>query len=290
MALPEFTVLSDDGEIQENRHNGYGYWMYSPAPAAPLDEALPEVAKFGDFNEMPGIIDELIHSKKVLVNGAPGSGKSHLLRDLQTACVFNSIPTFVLAMHINSGKADGAANISPYLHDFTDRSRETGGGVVILDNVDIVGYKGRSRQRSRAIEYAETIEPVIQGLLNDSSTTVLGTAHDDEWREGRWTWQDPAIDEPAAAILDGFSTRIVFDGRMALEGLAHLLWTRNAARVEGEPTISIGQAAKIIRQLHESRRANFFHARHLDAELFLRDPNAAIAAIEHGRAVRRGRA
>lgn len=291
MNSPELSSsIPVDGEIQENKRNGFGYWMYLPAPAAPPSEALPEVARYGDFTEMSDIIKALTESHAVLVNGAPGSGKSHLVRDIQTACVLNSIPAFCLTMHINSGKKEGVGNITPYLDDFRDKVRDTGGGLLILDNIDIVGYKGKRRPQGRTAEYAQAAEDLVKETLGDSSLFVVATAHDDEWREGRWTWNDAAIDEPAQAVLDAFPTRLTFEGSMILEGLANILWTRSAARAEGDPPITIGQAAQIMKKLQASKRANFFHANHLDVETFMRDPNAAIAEIEHGRAVRRGKA
>jgi len=282
-------VMVPGEELREDNRNGYAYWMYLPAPAAPLTEALPEVAQYGDFEEMPVIIDALQNTDGVLVTGAPGSGKSHLVRDIQTACFFNNIPTFCLTLHVNGGKGEGVDNIRPYIEEFREKSRETGGGVVILDNIDYVGYRGKSRSHAKAAKYAEAIEPLVEELLDDSQIKLLATAHDEEWRAGRWTWEDPAIDEPADAILNAFPSCLVFDGKMALEGLAHLLWVRSAARAEGEPPITISQAAQVIRHLSESRRANFFHANHLDVGLFLHDPNAAIAELDRGREERRGK-
>lgn len=77
---------------------------------------------------------------------------------------------------------------------------------------------------------------------------------------------------------------------MALVGLAHILQARNLARKEGESPITLGKAAQVIRMLHASGRANFFHANHLDVDLFLEDPKAAIDNIEKGRTQRRGKA
>jgi hypothetical protein len=89
-----------------------------------------------------------------------------------------------------------------------------------------------------------------------------------------------------------------FKGKMALEGLAHILWGRMPAgkipqeggRREGDENqpASIAQAAQVIEMLAGHGRADFFHARHLNIPLFLEDPEVAIREIDRERDVRRG--
>lgn len=290
MISPDTGFPPSPEEIQEDKRNGNGYWAYTPTPASPLSEALPALRDYGEFTEIPDIVDGLLYNKAVLVSGAPGSGKSHLVRDIQTGCVLNNIPAFCLTMHVNSGKGQGIANIQPALNEFRDKVRETGGGLVILDNLDILGYRGHSRSRTKATEYAQDARELVEDLLSDRDVVVLATSHDDEWREGKWAWDDPVIDEPAQAVLEAFPSRFVFEGKMALEGLAHLLRGRNLRRDASHEQISLGQAAQIMRWLAERNRANFFHANHLPVATFMEDPETAIAEIDHGRAVRRGKA
>jgi hypothetical protein len=290
MRSPDSDLFFPRGsELQEDKRNGYGYWSFMPQPAAPLNEALPELKAYGDFTEIPDIIKELIDSRAVLVAGAPGSGKSHLLRDIQTGAVLNNIPTFALTMHVNAGNKKGVENIKPALGEFRDKTEYTGGGLVILDNVDYVGYYSKRRSHGRASAYAQPAETLVKDLISDPNLVVLATAHDDGWREGKWKWQDELIDGPAQSILEAFPSRLEFDGKMALMGLAHILRERNIARAEGEPDISKGVAAHVMRLLHQSGRANFFHANHLQIDLFLKDPNAAIQKIEEARNAKRGK-
>lgn len=289
--LDAYEPLPPSGdEIHENRLNGYGYWSFTPAPSASVSEALPHLGTYGTqgaFMETPYILGVAERARSVLLCGAPGSGKSHFIRDLQAASLFNSLPTFLLSMHINAGHRDGPERIAQPLEEFLDRSEETG-GLVILDNVDFVGYKGRSKQRSLVAAYAQKILPVVTDLIEDKDLVVIGTAHDDAWREGRWTWSDPAIDGPAHAILEAFPARVEFEGKMGLVGLARILQAREEARREGESHIGLSEAAQVMQDLEKMGRANFFHARHVDVALFLRDPEQAIARIEAGRNERRG--
>jgi hypothetical protein len=209
-----------------------------------------------------------------------------------TAADLNQLPAFCLYMHINAGSRHGIDNIRPYIDDFRDKVEYTGGGLVVLENADYAGYrsgsKNRSRSRTVAAEYADAANQLVTELVSDEHLAVLGTAHDDAWREGKWNWKDVAIDGPAASILAKFSAQMEFEGRMPLNALAHVLRERNAARAEDEPKISLGKAARVIRLLHQSGRANFFYANHLPVDQFLADPNGAIREIERGRDIRRG--
>lgn len=111
-------------EIQENKSNGYGYWMSLPPEPSSLEEISSEIAKFSDYTEMPDIVSELVRSRTLLLEGAPGSGKSHLVRDLQTASVLYSLPAFCLALHVNSGHREGIARIKPELETFSQATSE----------------------------------------------------------------------------------------------------------------------------------------------------------------------
>jgi hypothetical protein len=265
-------------EIVENPANGNGYWYTLPEHATPLYEGLQGVAEYGTFSEIPGIIDEAQQSGAVLVQGAPGAGKSHLIREMQTGAVANGLPAFCLTVHINAGKASGLEVATEQLTAFREATADTG-GLVILDNVDYLGYKGSSRRRNASATYAAGIEPVIADMIADPKTAVVATAHDDGWRAGRWKWADPAVDGPAQRVLEGFPSRVVFEGGMALVGLAHVMSSRQ---------VPLGDAARTIRQLKALGRADFFHANHIDPELFARDPQAAIDEVMAGRQERIG--
>jgi hypothetical protein len=260
--------------------------MFIPDEPVTFGEGSGQLRDYGDFTEIRPIVDELTQSLAVLVEGAPGSGKSHLIRDIQTGCLDSNIPALCLSMHVNAGSRQGAENAAEIVSEFRDKVGDNG-GLIILDNADFVGYKGHSRSRSRAVEYAQAIHPLVKDILEDPKMAVLATVHDNAWREGRWKWADQQIDEPAQLILDAFPSRFTFEGKMSLVGLAHILQMRNIARAETDRPISLGQAAQVIRMLNRTGRANFFHANHLPVKMFLQNPDDAIAHIERGREERR---
>lgn len=279
-------------EIEQDRTNGQGYWLFTPDTPGNLNELLESLPEESSFTEAGAIAQGLKTCGSVLVEGAPGSGKSHLVRDLQVAAVVHNVPTFALSTHVNGGKRNGVENIHQPLERFMEYAQYAG-GVVILDNVDYPGYKGNSgkaRSRGAAAEYARTLQPIVKELIEHPQIAVLGTAHDDRWRHGKWTWHDQAIDGPATATLEAFSIRITFEGKMALVGLAHILRERNLKRAEDMPALDLGSAARIIRMLRANGMADFFHANHLNAHLFLEDPEAALREIDHGRDARYGNA
>lgn len=291
MITPDVPAPSN-AEITQDISSGNGYWYFLPEHAQGVATGLSGVAEYGTFSEIPAIVEEAQTYGSTLVQGAAGSGKSHLVRELLTGCVVNDVPCFCLTMQVNASKPrEGLGNAQEQLTDFREAVGDNG-GVVILDNIDFLGYKGHSRRAGQSAEYAKGAQEMVAGLLEDPRMTVIGTAHDDIWRQGRWTWDNPDIDEPAKAVLDSFGSRLVFEGRMSLVGLAHILHQRNQVFQAGEVTdpgmraIDLGTAAKVIRVLRASGRANFFHAQHLDPHLFLSDPKAAIAKIEAGRTMR----
>lgn len=276
-------------EVQENRKNGFGYYMYLPAETQSFSEAIPELEKRA-FTELPEILEQLKESHRVLLGGEPGSGKSHLISYLLVDCITNSVPVFALNVHINGGSRSGIDNIMPEIEQFRAKSKEAKGGLLILDNIDFVGYKGRSRGHGESVDYAKAFQPFIDSLFDDDNVYILATSHDEAWREGRWTWSDERIDMPARAVLDTFPVKLDFEGKMALSGLLEVIMKREFEyeQKEGRSNkASLGDATKVMLELQSMNRANFFHANHLDINKFLEHPHQAIQEIDQGRNERR---
>lgn len=272
MISPEANAVAPN-EIVENVSNGHGYWAFMPKHPAEFGEQAANMAEYGDFLELRDVVGMAAQNGSVLVKGAPGSGKSHLVRELQTSAVVYDVPAFCLTTQVNAGKRGGIDNIRGPIEEFKQGVGD-GQGLVILDNVDYLGYKGRSRRVTPAAEYAASAREMFGEILDDPHLAVVGTAHNDEWRAGRWTWNNPDIDVPAQEAMDGFASQAVFEGKMSLVGLAHILHNRGAP---------LGVAARTIRELNSYDKARFFYANHIDPDLYLTDPEAAVAEIEAGR-------
>jgi hypothetical protein len=260
-------------EIQENLANGYGYWAFTPEDPKSFADQAEQMREYGDFLETGTVIDLAHENGSVLVQGAPGAGKSHLVRELQMAAVINNVPTFCLTTHINGGKKTGIDNIEEPFAQFKEAVGD-GQGLVILDNIDYLGYRGSSRTRSVSSRYANAVEAKVDELHADPHLVTVGTAHNDEWREGYWTWNDPNVDDPAKSVLESFGSQLVFEGNMALVGLAHIMANKGHG---------LGESARAIRNLHSEGRAKFFYANHVDPSEYLADPVAALAKLHAGR-------
>ena len=288
MSQPSFSIGPEDS-IESNRGNGEGYWLYTPYEPQPVGQAVAHLSEHSDFTEVEGLSRALAESRTVLIQGAPGAGKSHLVRDLQTAAVASHVPTLAVQVHVNGGKRDGAENLRPVISQFKEIAAQTG-GLVILDNVDFLGYRG-SRKRGESRDYAASMEAVVQELVDDPNLVVIGVAHDERWRQNRWSWDDSSIDGPARRTVEAFSRSYGFEGRMALVGLTHILRERNLAETgHADQPVSLDDAARVMRRLHETGHADFFHANHLSIAHYLSDPDAALQQLHHGREDRYGRA
>jgi hypothetical protein len=291
------------GEILENPRNGNGYWAFVPEEPSSFADHVELMGADGEFLETKEVLDTAFENGSVLVRGEPGAGKSHLVREIQTLAVANNVPVFCLTTHISAGKATGIENAREPFAAFSEAVGEDGEGVVILDNIDYLGYRGTSRTRGASTKFANAASEFMDELLADGRFAVVGTAHNDEWREAHWKWDDPAIDDKAKEVLDKFDSEVVFEGKMSLMGLVHVIMGKNgknvaaanaAAAERGEDPavrpINIAQAARVVRGLRGTGRANFFHANHLDPDYYLKDPEAALAKIQEGRDKRTGQA
>lgn len=266
-------------ELLENKANGQAYWAFVPDHPHGVAEGLPEIAEYSTFQETADILAAAQEAGSVFVEGPPGAGKSHLVRELQEAAIIHDVPTFCLTTQINQGKRDGIENIQEPFAAFREAAAE-GGGLVILDNIDMVGYKGGSKRRGAIAAYAESAQKFVEEVTHDPKLITVATGHDELWRAIRWSWQDPVIDQASAAILESFGARTVFEGKMTLLGLT---------RVITEKGHNFGIAARAVRQMRRDGVDNFYHANHLEPGKYLTDKDAALAELYAGREERRGK-
>lgn len=266
-------------EIVEDQRNGFAYWQFSPDKPEAIHEGLQGIAEYSGFKDTAGILQQAEQFGSVLIEGAPGAGKSHLVRELQEGAFINNVPAFCLTMHINQGKPEGIQNIHAPFEAFRTVAAETG-GLVILDNVDMVGYKGKSKRGPAVAKYAADTAAFVRDIAADPSLITIATGHDELWREGRWVWNRPDVDIPANEVLDSFGARAVFEGKMTLAGLAGVLHEKGHR---------FDVAAKGVRKMREQGVADFFHANHLDLDAYMADSTAAVTVIEEKRAAMRTR-
>lgn len=258
-------LLEAEYDIQPR--NGQGTELF--LPRQPRDFTDVEEGDFGEylFTELPDVVRHLNLAafNALLLNGEPGSGKSHLKDDLTMAvAAVNNVPFMTVRLEVNGGKATGPDHVAAIY----DRLIQEGSAknLVVLDNVDFLGYRGHSRTRGRARQYAAEMSELINIILHDDNTVILGTAHDEEWRSGRWIWDDAEIDQPAQEVLNYFDETFSFAGILTPRGLEEVLHER-------------GYDRHFVDQLALDGMRSFFMARHLDFELYRIDPKAALTKV-----------
>lgn len=280
---PEQSVPPKD-IFYENRQNGHGIDYFVPSQARQITREVMTDLDGTTFLEVPEVMRSLVGSKSVLIEGEPGSGKSHLVEDLKMVCATNGVPYFSLALHINGGKRAGPQIARESLAEFKSLLAQrdpTATPIVILDNVDYLGYRGSSRSRTRTDEFAREMAGLINELMADESLLVLGSAHDDDWREGRWAWGGE-INAVSQHVVESFAARLSFEGSLSLMGLIDVVRNRH-------PDYVGGRAIRLVRLLKTMGLASYFYAKHTDLDSLEADPDAELARVQAGRAERKHR-
>lgn len=267
-----------DSSFQQGKSSGEGYELYLPKNPVSADKLSANPSDVVLFREMGAVTDRLIAHRSLLVWGEPGEGKSHLRDDITMAgAASNDIPFLMVSCHINGAKEKGPAVIRDKLQELREISDET--KLVVFDNLDYVGYKGKHRTRTRARDYAQRMSPLVEEVINDDSLITLGFIHDKDWRRQRWVWAnpgnpdelDPEIYPHAHNILDQFSQQYEFEGWLTDFGLHEVVEEAGGSRV----------LLDAIRSVEGLKR--FFYARHLDHRLYAENPQLAIEKIEQTR-------
>lgn len=283
MATRHERYAESDAYFINDQHNGHG--VLAVVPENSIDYGL-EFA-FQDDTVFPEATDIALRALKapaqaLLVQGEPGSGKSHLVDDLVLAIgAANNAPAMALSLHIIGGSALGLENARSHLDNFLRRTGDKK-SLVVLDNLDYLGYKG-SRRLNRARELARGFDDIVGALLENPRLITIGTVHDPEWRQNQWQWEDAELNTHATHAIEAIGGKpYQFKGALSVSGLVEVV-------TETWPTISEEAAESHIGKLALNEHADFFHARHVDPMLYATDPSAAIKQAEQGRESRKAR-
>lgn len=274
-------ATQSNNELIIEKGNGKGYLYHEPLTDKENKDVLASLANDpeGRFSEIATIVGLAAVQGSVLLEGPPGAGKSNICHDIEARMIKIGAPLLRISMHINAGTLRHAEKTTELLNTY--RTRENSGitRLFMLDNADYGGYRGSSRTRNNAAEYAQCVIPELIKAVSDEKLTVLGTAHDEIWRQSKWTWGDSSIDAPARELLEAFNTRYEFMGAMPKEAVRKLLTQRGADDEVARHTAHFLAQAGLL---------NFFYANHVDYEQFMLDKAQALQSVKDGRDERYG--
>lgn len=268
-----------DGVTRIEKSNGKGYLWYEPDNPVDINTFQDELDSCVSprFSEFPEILSIAAVESSVLLEGAPGAGKSNICQDIELCSRYIGAPVLKISMHINAGTPRHAQETLDLLRAYRELANDTAQRFFILDNVDYAGYGGYSkcsRTRTNAMQYAEAVLPKITDTVADTGIIAIGTAHDDVWRESKWKWDDPAIDRPAKDLIDVYREKYVFKGDMNEASIVELLTQRDVDSVK---------AVEIAKSLGEAGLLSFFYGNHIQPDLYLDNPKQAIKDVHAGR-------
>lgn len=259
-----------NGTFVRKSSNGFGYEFWVPERPKSLDTIRPpENDGTIVFSELGRIVSTLqtIQGGGLLVWGEPGSGKSHLRDDLVVhGGIKQQVPYLTVSLHINGGNPKGPERLSEAIDTLS--SAGDGKKLVVFDNVDYLGYKGKSRRQRQTKEYAEQVSEIIRDTIATPEYAVVGIAHDPDWRAGRWRWNNPQIDTPAHSALEAFGTQYAFQGTLTNFGVEDTLRERG---IQDEEFSALLAADESLR--------TFFYAGHLEPAAFRASPQAEMKRI-----------
>jgi hypothetical protein len=212
-------------ELSTNVANGHGY-RYEVGGQEP-----DFVGEFSD--DVEAILELAIDEGNCLVEGSPGSGKSHLARELGTVARRTyDVATLTFYAHINGGSKRGVDNALLALDSFSENHGND--GLIIVDNLDYYGKSsnGKANRRSHRTKLAKvhtTTAGYIKDLVSDDGApVVLGLAHNQEWRDNQWNFDktlgsEDSITPTAQALLEAFTASYQFEGNLKPEAAYRIL-------------------------------------------------------------------
>ncbi len=253
-----------DMEVYTNKKNGYGIEIiYGPNG---IDSPLNDD---GNFTEFDSIISTARQFDAVRVQGQPGAGKSEILTAIHLAAYREGISSLFLKSHINGGNYNGLQNIRPMLEDYLDHTKHLG-GLILLDNLDFIGYKGK-RTRVSATNYSTDYNKFLGSLTNrDDRNILIATTHTDEWRNGNWQWEsDSPIISNAVEIIDQVKPIFDYGGLVTKDYAIRTLASRIIDEQMIDPTSGYLLAQSTVDALDSLGLANYKYTKLLASDLIL---------------------
>jgi hypothetical protein len=269
--------LSGTAQIEGDKKNGKGTLLITPNDQHVGVRRLSNQLEVHTprFVELPDVVSGLDDGSSILLEGAPGAGKSNVCQDIEKVALLAGIPLLRVSVHINAGTMRHVEDNADIFERFLGMS---GPKLFVVDNADYPGYRGRSRTHTSASAYTKTVVPLLIEVIQGDNVAALGTSHDERWRRNKWGWGDD-VETAAQELLESFEDRKTFSGQMTERSVAELMIQRGATSRQAETARAILSGRSVC---------SFYFANHVSIELLETDPESAINQVESGRRDRYG--
>lgn len=263
--------------VYSNKKNGYGIEIIFGRND--FSKNMLENETFVEFDPIISIAEQF---KAVRVQGQPGAGKSEILSAIHLSAYQAGVSSLFLKSHINGGRHDGLQNIGPLLNEYVKHTRYLG-GLILLDNLDFVGYKGK-RTRTSATRYSEEYMKFVELIMHDNSNLVVATTHTDEWRKGNWQWEsDSPITINANQVIDMIEPVFDYGGLVKKDYVLHFLADRIMDEQIVDPMEGYTKAKFVLDYLENQNLDNYKYTKLLNSELIIKgEIQEAIDEIKAG--------
>ena len=211
--------------FNENYSNGFGFGV---------NLGQNEIKKSGFdqvkliFLEANLILDSLFDQNFLRLEGQPGCGKSEMINLLftESSNQSNDYNVFKLVTHINGGKKDGIENIKEPFEKFLKNCQNIG-GLMLIDNIDYLGYKGH-RSVASAKYYSQELAILMNQVFDCSNLKCLATSHCEDWRQSHWLWanEHQSINQISQTIIDKFPAVFNYQGNISEDSFCEQLQSK----------------------------------------------------------------
>lgn len=258
----------------KNLRNGHGYEII-------LDETelASQAMHFPEFASQS--LETLLTSNSLLVEGSPGSGKSHLAYDIARLACNEGIPALIFHAHINGGSTKGVEHGLRVIDGFVS---EFGPDALIsVDNLDYYGYSGARQTRRRTVAQKHlAVAALLQEVATDSANSpfLCGLAHNQEWRDNHWLYtshENNPINQSAGSLLDSFAEILHFNGLVSEEVARQMLQNKFGQVMDDS---EIDRVIEEIRN-YSGGEVSFRYLKHASFSIF-ENPHQELRDIDGG--------